>query len=79
LTSSQNQTDQVTDSSAGNEINSGIGAFSSVHPGGATFAFCDGSVRFISETIQSRDGEGAAMGTFQKLAARNDHQFVNAP
>jgi len=79
LTSTQNETDIVTDSSAGNEINSGIAAYSSLHPGGATFAFCDGSVRFISETIESRDGEGAAMGTFQKLAARNDNQPVNAP
>jgi prepilin-type processing-associated H-X9-DG protein len=79
VTSSQNETDQVTDCSAGNEINSGIGAFSSVHPGGAMFAFCDGSARFISETILSRDGEGAAMGLFQKLAARNDYQPVNPP
>jgi prepilin-type processing-associated H-X9-DG protein len=79
LTSSQNETDQVTDCSAGNEINSGISAFSSVHPGCATFAFCDGSVRFITETILSRDGEGAAMGVFQKLAARNDYQPVNPP
>jgi hypothetical protein len=78
LTSTQNATDQVTDSSAGNEINSGIGAYSSLHPG-AQFAFCNGSVRFISETIESRDGEGAAMGTFQKLAARDDHQPVNVP
>jgi prepilin-type processing-associated H-X9-DG protein len=79
VTSTQNETDQVTDSSAGNEINSGIGAFSSVHPGGATFAFCDGSVRFISEAVLSREGEGAAMGLFQKLAARNDYQPVIPP
>jgi prepilin-type processing-associated H-X9-DG protein len=76
LTSRQSETDQVTDCSAGNEINSGIGAFSSLHAGGANFAFCDGSVRFISEAILSRAGEGTAMGVFQKLAARNDHQPV---
>ena len=34
-------------------ISNTIGAVSSLHPGGANVAFCDGSVRFMKETIDS--------------------------
>ena len=42
--------------------------FKSLHPGGANFALCDGSVRFISENID--------YVTYQKLGDRSDGQPI---
>ncbi|MGC1273831.1 MAG: DUF1559 domain-containing protein [Planctomycetaceae bacterium] len=41
-----------------------VGGFSSQHTGGAQFAFADGSVRFLSQSI--------AVPAFQSLCSRND-------
>jgi prepilin-type N-terminal cleavage/methylation domain-containing protein/prepilin-type processing-associated H-X9-DG protein len=45
-----------------------VGGFSSYHPQGANFLFCDGSARFVKETIDQ--------GVLSRLANRSDGEVV---
>jgi prepilin-type N-terminal cleavage/methylation domain-containing protein/prepilin-type processing-associated H-X9-DG protein len=45
--------------------------FSSQHPGGAQFALADGSVRFVSETIDAKGFDATGLNTAAPLALNN--------
>jgi prepilin-type N-terminal cleavage/methylation domain-containing protein/prepilin-type processing-associated H-X9-DG protein len=46
-----------------------VGGFSSAHPGGGNFAFCDGAVRFIKQTVQQR--------VYQLVGNRADGELIS--
>jgi prepilin-type N-terminal cleavage/methylation domain-containing protein/prepilin-type processing-associated H-X9-DG protein len=72
VTQNRNENDAVSDANHENQLNAGLGSFSSRHPGGAHFVLCDGAVRFISDEIESKP----ELGTFQKLANRSDGNTI---
>ena len=76
----QDSTGVVSDATRiNNKATSGHRGFSSQHVGGCHFLLGDGTVRFISENIDSSDYNGTAatsLGTYQKLAIINDGQVL---
>jgi prepilin-type processing-associated H-X9-DG protein len=58
----------------------GSAGFSSQHAGGANFLFAGGSVRFLSDSIDSqRHDTDSPLGVYQCLATRDDGTHVELP
>ncbi|MHC2069415.1 DUF1559 family PulG-like putative transporter [Bremerella sp. T1] len=53
-------------------------SYSSLHPGGVQFLFCDGSVQFIPETVQF-DTDNTPDTVLELLVSRNDGRPVTIP
>ena len=54
-----------------NTAGSGVGGFGSNHTGGANFSLCDGSVRFVSDTTDTK--------VLMSAASRDGGELVNLP
>ena len=72
---------------AGGDPNCTRHAWSSLHPGGANFAFCDGTVRFVDGKIESHVGytqscpgiPNTANFLYQNLYIKDDGRAVTVP
>ncbi|REJ71724.1 MAG: DUF1559 domain-containing protein [Planctomycetota bacterium] len=76
VTSNHHENDAVTDGSHQSRLNDNYASFSSRHADGAHFLKCDGAVTFVSDDIDSRPASAREMGTYQRIAGRNDGNVV---
>ncbi|MDB5389335.1 MAG: hypothetical protein JWM11_4981 [Planctomycetaceae bacterium] len=74
--SNQNAGDSVTDCNHRSKLNSVIDSYSSLHGGGANFLMADGAVRFVADTIDSKESTNKPNGLYQKLAHKSDGQAL---
>ncbi len=78
ITSATHENDALTDTSHLSRPNAGLTSFSSSHKDGLHILVCDGSVRWIEDSIDSQptDNPLQPKGVYQKLGCRNDGQVI---
>jgi prepilin-type processing-associated H-X9-DG protein len=74
VTDNAHEDDALTDASHRSRLNANWSSYSSRHSGGAHILMCDGSVRFLNDNIESKPAP--ELGTFQKLACKDDGQAM---
>lgn len=74
VTDNAHEDDALTDTSHRSRPNAGWSSYSSRHPGGIHMLMCDGAVRFVLDTIDSKPAP--EMGIFQKIGCKNDGQVI---